>query len=75
MTVRTIDPLTVDHALASIDRMRKKLQADFDRAMAKLDKDERDLLGLRAHRGRITFNALSSAVMVAGVWPTRKLSA
>jgi hypothetical protein len=38
----------IDAGLAHIDRMRKKLREDFDRAMAKLDADERELLGLRA---------------------------
>ena len=37
----------IDSALAHIDRMRKKLRDDFRRDMAKLDADERELLGLR----------------------------
>lgn len=38
---------SIDRALAHIDQMRQTLRADFERAMAKLDADERELLGLR----------------------------
>jgi hypothetical protein len=37
----------IDRTLARIDRERKRLREEFDRAMAKLDADERELLGMK----------------------------
>ena len=44
-------PQNVDSAMRHIDRMRTALTADYERAMRKLDEDERDLLGLKPDRG------------------------
>ncbi len=40
-------PKELDAALDQIDRERARLRAEFDRDMAKLDADERELLGLK----------------------------
>lgn len=37
----------IDGALRHIERMREGLTKDYERAMRKLDNDERDLLGLK----------------------------
>lgn len=42
-----IEQKTIDAALGQIDRERLRLRIEFDLAMAKLDKDERELLGLK----------------------------
>jgi hypothetical protein len=37
----------IDAALSNIDRERARLRKEHERAMAKLDADERDLLGMK----------------------------
>lgn len=37
----------LNEALKSINRQRKALELEHEKAMRKLDRDERDLLGLR----------------------------
>jgi hypothetical protein len=37
----------IDEALRHIDRLRTATTRDYERAMRKLDNDERDLLGLK----------------------------
>lgn len=37
----------IDSALAHIERMRQATTLEYERAMRKLDNDERDLLGLK----------------------------